>query len=113
MFDHLLCEIVVEWTRQRACGDDVIDRGKRSARHSNLEPRLPEHREGLDAGHFVNEVEADQELRLARRERSDGVSLPYLVQQGFHGFASQDCQTILAGNIFGRKPSRSATLANE
>jgi hypothetical protein len=42
---------------------------------------LPEHVERLRARHLVDEVQADEELRLAARQRPDGVEIPDFLEQ--------------------------------
>jgi hypothetical protein len=64
----------------------VIDRRKRAMRHRDLQPEVAEHPERLRARHLVDEVRADEELRLAVGERADGVSVPDFFEKGFgHG----------------------------
>ena len=49
------------------------------------QPLLPQHVEGLRARHLVNEVEADEELRLPARQGTDGVRVPDFVKKSVHG----------------------------
>src|SRR5207247_997119 len=49
--------------------DDVIERAERALRHAHLELQLLEHLEGLRRRDLVDEVQADQELRLAGGQR--------------------------------------------
>jgi hypothetical protein len=49
--------------------------------HAHLELQLLQHLEGLRRRHLVDEVQADQELGLAGRQRPHRVRFPHLVQQ--------------------------------
>jgi hypothetical protein len=60
--------------------NDVVDRRERALRHENAEPEIAEHPERLRARHFVNEMQADEELRLAARQTPHGVQVPDLVE---------------------------------
>ena len=70
----------------RAGRHDVIDRGERALGKRHLPALLPQHVEGLRARHFVNEMQADEELRLPARQRAHGVRVPDFVKQGRHGW---------------------------
>ena len=50
--------------------DDVVERAERALRHSHLELQLLQHLEGLRRRHLVDEMQADQKLGLAGRERA-------------------------------------------
>ena len=50
--------------------------GKRTGR-----PHLAQHREGLRAGDLVDQVQADEELRIAARKLAHAVRVPDLVEQ--------------------------------
>ncbi len=79
---HLFGEEVLERTGL------VVGRGRCGRRWrwcvpggTHLEAPITEHFEGLGAGDFVDEVQADEELRLAAGERSHGVQIPNLLEQ--------------------------------
>ena len=50
--------------------DDVIDGRERAIGARHLPAALPQRVERLRRRHFVNEVQADEELRLPRRQRT-------------------------------------------
>ena len=60
--------------------DNVIHRGKGAVGHGHLEAEVPHHPECLRARHLMDQVGADQELRLSVRQRSHGVGIPYLLE---------------------------------
>ena len=78
---HLLGQAVGERAGLVIGGDDVVDGGQRPLGVHHLEPAVAEHGEGLGAGDFVDQVLADKELRLPRRQLADGVGVPDFVEQ--------------------------------
>ena len=64
----------------------MIDRREGAVRHRDLQFQIAQHAEGLRTGHLVDEVRADQQLRLAVGQLADGVSVPYFLEERFcHG----------------------------
>ena len=55
---------------------DVIDGRERAVRKRHLAAAHPQHVERLRARHFVDEVQADEQLRLPGRQRAHGVLVP-------------------------------------
>ena len=55
---------------------DVIDRRERAVRKRHLAAPHPQHVERLRARHFVDEVKADEQLRLPGGQRAHGVFVP-------------------------------------
>ncbi len=78
---HLLRHPVREGTGLPVGGHDVVDRRERPVREGDALAAQAEHVEGLGAGDLVHEVQADQELRLARRQAADRVKVPDLPEQ--------------------------------
>ena len=79
--NHVLGEEVEERARALARGNDVIDGGERAVGPRHLPPARAKRVECLRRGDLVNEVQADEELRLAGRQRADGVKVPDLLEQ--------------------------------
>ena len=61
--------------------NDVIERAEGALGHPHLELAVLQHLEGLRRRHLVDQVQADQELRLPRRQRPDRMGFPNLVEQ--------------------------------
>ena len=73
---HLLGHHVEERPLLRARRHDVID-GREGALGKRDAPAvLAQHVERLRARDFVNQVQADEQLRLAARQRPHGVRVP-------------------------------------
>eukprot|EP01035_Chromulina_nebulosa_P007593 gene7594-10247_t len=54
----------------------MIHGRKRAVRHEDLETEIAQHPEGLRRSDLVDQVRADEELRLAVGQLADGVSVP-------------------------------------
>ena len=55
-------------------------------RHRHLQAEITQHPERLRAGDFVDQVRADQQLRLAIGQGTDGMGVPDFFEKGFgHG----------------------------
>src|SRR5262249_30875568 len=78
--DHVLCDNVEERTLALQCRDDVIDRRKGAGPAGDVPPALAQRVERLRTGHFVHQMQADEELRLARRQLPDRVEIPHFLQ---------------------------------
>ena len=78
---HLLGHQIEEGALPRAGRHDVVDGPERAVRIRDLPSMLPEHVEGLRRRHFVDEVEADEQLRLSARQLPHGVRVPHLLKQ--------------------------------
>jgi hypothetical protein len=50
---------------------------------ATFRPEVAQHAEGLRARHLVDEVRADQQLRLAVGQLADGVGVPDFFEEGF------------------------------
>src|SRR2546430_371356 len=61
--------------------DDVIERAEGALGHPDFQLRIPEHLKRLRCGHLVDEMQADQELGLSRRQGPDGMCVPHFVEQ--------------------------------
>jgi hypothetical protein len=57
----------------------MIDDSQRLFRRADLAPGHPQAFERLRAGDLVDEVEADEQLRLARWQVANGVKFPHLL----------------------------------
>jgi hypothetical protein len=77
---HFLGHQVEERPLLRARRDDVIDGRDGALGEGHLEAGLPQHVERLRARDFMNQVEADEQLRLPARERPHLVRVPHLVK---------------------------------
>ena len=73
---------------------DVIDGRERALGKRHPPAVLPQHVERLRAGHFVNEVQADEQLRLPARQRADGVRIPDFLKK-----SSCHCHSRLRGIV--------------
>ena len=62
--------------------DDVIDGREGAVREGHLAASHAQHVEGLRARHFVNQVKADEELRLPGRQGAHGVLVPDFLKKG-------------------------------
>ena len=82
---HRLGERIAVRLGQLVRRNDVVDRREGAVRHRDLQAEIAQHAEGLGAGHLVDEMRADQQLRLATGQRADGVRVPDFFEQGFLG----------------------------
>ena len=78
---HLLGHHVEKRTLLRAGRHDVIDGGKRALRERHAPAVLPQHVERLRRGHFMDQVQADEQLRLPARQGAHGVRVPDFVKK--------------------------------
>ena len=84
--EHVLGHHVAERPPLVARRDDVIDGGDRPLRMLHAQPARPQHVERLRTGHLVDQVQADEELRLPVRQRPDRVGVPdFLEERRGHG----------------------------
>src|SRR6185436_9349401 len=82
---HLFRHYVEEGPLLRAGRDNVIDRGERTFGERDRPPVLPQHVERLRRGHLMDEVEADEQLRLAARQHTHRMRVPdFLKECGSH-----------------------------
>lgn len=81
--DHRVGQGIGKWFLALVGRHNVIHRGEGAMRIANLESELANHRKGLGTGHFVNEVRANQELRLTAGQLSHGVRIPDFLEQCF------------------------------
>ena len=77
---HLLGKSVGEGPRLIVGGDDVVDRGKRPIWIRNGQLTIAQHLKGLRAGHFVDQVQPNEQLRLPIGQRPHGMEVPDLVE---------------------------------
>ena len=78
--------------------DDVVHRRERAVRHGHLEAQVAHHAEGLRARDLVDQVGADEELRLAVRQRAHGVGVPDFLEEGFGHGSDYNTDCIVTGN---------------
>ena len=78
---HLFGQAVGEGAGLVIGGDDVVDGGQRPLGIHDLELPVAEHGERLGTGDLVDQVLADKELRLPRRQLAHGMRIPDLVEQ--------------------------------
>ncbi len=65
---------------------DVIHGRKGAVREGDLQPKIAQHAEGLGRSDLVDEVRADEQLRLAVGQLADGVGVPdFLEERLRHG----------------------------
>src|SRR5690625_6789104 len=86
--DHVFSEAVLEGaaTLVGTGGHDVVDGGEGALWVHDADALVFEHGEGLRARHFVDEVQADEQLGIAVRECGDGVCVPDFLKEVFaHG----------------------------
>ena len=74
--EHLLGERVGERPPLRLGRDDVVDGGEGAPREAHPQAHLAQHREGLRARDLVDQVQADEELRLAARQLAHRCARP-------------------------------------
>src|SRR5262249_17949320 len=77
---HLLGHQIEVGATARIGGDDVIDGRKGAIGKRDLPALLPQHVERLRAGDFVDQVEADEELRLSAWKRPYRMCVPDFVK---------------------------------
>ena len=82
---HVLGHHVQERPRLRAGRHDVIDGRERTFGMGDAPALLPQHVERLRARDFVNQMQADEQLRLSARQRTHRVLVPDLVKKRVHG----------------------------
>jgi hypothetical protein len=73
---HLLGHQVEKRTSARDGRQDVIDGAERTFGKRDAPTVLPQHVERLRCGHLVDEMQADEQLRLTARQLSHGVRRP-------------------------------------
>ena len=78
---HVLGHHVAERPPLVARRDDVIDGGDRPLRVLHAQPARPQHVERLRTGDLVDQVQADEELRLPVRQRTDCMEVPDLLEE--------------------------------
>jgi hypothetical protein len=78
---HLLSQHVGKRPRLMICRDNMVDGGKCPLWIGNGQLTVPEHRKGLWAGDFVNQMQTDKQLRLPRLQCADGMQVPDFVEQ--------------------------------
>ena len=78
---HVLGHHVQERALPVASRDDVVHGGERALRERHLPAVGAQRVERLRRRHFVDEVEADEELRLPGRQLAHGVEIPHLSKQ--------------------------------
>ncbi len=61
--------------------DDVVDGGEGAVRARDLQAEVAQHPEGLRARHLVDQMESDEDLRLAVRQRPHDVPVPDLLEE--------------------------------
>ena len=83
LLDHGIGQLVGEWLLALVGRHNVVYRGKGALRVEDLQIKVAQHAEGLRAGHLVNEVRADEQLRHAIGKLAHGVRFPDFVEQGF------------------------------
>ena len=80
---HGFCEFIREGAGLIIGRDDMVDGGEGAVREPDRHVELAKHGEGLGARDFVNEVGADEQLRLARREFAHCVCVPDFFEEAF------------------------------
>jgi hypothetical protein len=78
---HFLGHHVEKRASLRTGGHDVIDRAERAIRIRHPPSVLPQHVERLRRRDFVHQMQADEELRLADGQPTDGVRIPDFVKK--------------------------------
>ena len=79
---HVLGHHVDERPPLIARRHDVIDRRDRPVRKPHLPPARPQHVEGLRGRDLVDQVQPDEQLRLAVGQFPDGVGVPDFLEKG-------------------------------
>jgi hypothetical protein len=84
--DHAFRQVVTIGTEAGVRGHDVIDGGKRALRMCHRQTEITQHAECLRTGYLVNQVEPDEDLRLAIRQHMDRMLVPDFLEKVFaHG----------------------------
>ena len=78
---HLLGHQIEERPPLRVGRHDVIDGRERALGKRDAPAVLAQHVERLRARDFVDEVQADEQLRLSARQRADGVRVPDFLKE--------------------------------
>ena len=78
--DHRIGQRIREWLLALVGRYDMVYRSERSMRIGDLQIEIAQHAKGLRAGHLVNEVSSDKQLRLAVRQRFDRMGVPYFFE---------------------------------
>jgi len=98
--DHRLRQRIAVRLGELVSRNNVIDRREGAVRHRDLQFQIAQHAESLRAGHLVDEVRADQQLRLAVGQLADGVSVPYFLEERFcHGDKRDELKNGRAGPL--------------
>lgn len=79
LFDHGIRQRISEWLFKLIGRDDVIHRREGALRVPDGKSEVTEHAESLGAGHLVDEVRVDEQLRLSVGQFRRGVRLPDLL----------------------------------
>jgi len=84
--DHVFREHIEKWSRPLTRGDDVIHSGEGAVGARHGPSARAKGVECLRRCDLVDQVQADEQLGLSRRERSHGVQIPDFLKQRFaHG----------------------------
>lgn len=86
----------------------MIDGRKGPPGVADRESLLPQHLKSLRAGHFVDQVQADEKLRLSRGQRSNRMGPPELIEEG----VSHSVVIVPEGGA-GRKPVVTSGRTNQ
>ena len=62
-------------------GNNMVDGRQGPLGKHHRQVAIPQHRKCLRTGHFVNQMQPDEKLRLSGRERTNRVQIPNLVEQ--------------------------------
>jgi hypothetical protein len=77
---HVFGHEIEKRPARRAGRHDVIDRRDGTLRKRDAQAVLAHHVEGLRAGHFVHQVQSDEQLRLSARQGAHAMCVPDLLK---------------------------------
>ena len=80
--DHFRRQRIREWLHLTVRRHNVIHRGKRAVGEADLQPQIAQHAEGLRAGDFMDQMRADQQLRLSVAQLAHSVCVPDFFKEG-------------------------------
>jgi hypothetical protein len=77
--NHFLSHIVRQWPDTRVGGDDMVNGGKGPQRIGHPEPFVLQHAERLRTGHFMDQMQRHENLKLTGVQSPNHMIVPDLL----------------------------------